>query len=585
MPRPTLEELRKPARVAAEECLRERGFVQSEGQWVGSIQVGSTPAALKLALPAEFPDRLPSIVIEPGKMPERVFNCDRNGVLCLAPPSGILLDATNPAGLIAESLERARAILQSTGEQRDPAAIAQEFRSYWTTTESIISICSRLTDTRVVPVLRYKRRPRAGNPEQEKTEILICDALEDGELWLQRQRHQTVLSDTAFLCALDEAILPPPFGEQWSVAELKSLVRQATRADQCASFMRWVDQHGLPCSLVLSIPTRGGDRVLIGAGVQDVKAATKKLARRGFRPSKVTATRLLAFGGTDKILPLGVDRLDEAFLVPRGGGRQDLKDKTVTVVGVGAVGSRIAENLCSAGVGTIWLVDHDVLQNANVHRHVLGVDKVGQNKALAMCELLGRRYPHLDVRARPKNVGAILGTDEDCTLGVDLVFLATGEATLELRLNQYLGQQVPRIHAWVDPFDAGGHALLAGVANGRGCLECLYTRKASTDLHNRASFVAPGQDLTRTLGGCSDRFIPFSGLAASRAATEAVRLGVATLDGGNVSILLSWYEGDDGLKAAGFYPSKRAALFLSGQRKLERQFIDPDCPVCSGWNI
>lgn len=584
MPRPTLEELRKPARVVAEECLRERGFEQSDGQWVGSIQVGSTPAAARLDLPAEFPDRLPSIVIEPGKMAGRVFNCDRNGVLCLAPPSGILLDATNPTGLIAESLDRARAILQSAGEQRDPAAIAQEFRSYWTAPESIISICSRLTDTREVPVLRFKRRPRAGNPEQEKTEILVCDAIGDGELWLQRQRHQSVCSDTAFLCALDEAILPPPFGEQWSVAELKNLVRQATNADQCASFMRWVDQHGLPCSLVLSIPTRSGDRVLIGVGVQDVKAATKKLAARGFRPSKVTATRLLTFGGSDKILPLGVDRFDQAFLVPRGGGRHDLKDKTVTVVGVGAVGSRIAENLCSAGVGTIWLIDHDVLQNANIHRHVLGADMVGQNKALAMCELLGRRYPHLEVRGKAKNVEAILGTEEDCTRGVDLVFLATGEATLELRLNQYLGQQVPRIHVWVDPFDAGGHALLTGIAEGCGCLECLYARNADVPLHNRASFVAPGQDLTQTLGGCSDRFVPFSGLAASRAAIAAVRLGIGTLDGGNVSVLLSWYEGDAELRAAGFEPSRRAGLFSPGQQKRERDFINCECTVCSGWN-
>ena len=283
MPRPTLEELRKPARVAAEECLRESGFELSGEQWVGSIQVGSTSAPVRLALPAEFPDRLPRIVIEPDKMPGRVFNCDQKGVLCLAPPSGILLDATNPAGLIAESLDRARAILHSAGQPQNPAAIAQEFRSYWTAPESIISICSRLADTREVPVIRFGRRPVDVGREQEKTEILVCDAHEDGERWLQRQRCQTVSSDMAFLCALDDAILPPPFGEQLSVAELKNLVRQASRADQYAHFMRWVDRHGLPCSLLLSIPTLGGDRVLIGAGFQEVKAATKKLAFQGDR--------------------------------------------------------------------------------------------------------------------------------------------------------------------------------------------------------------------------------------------------------------------------------------------------------------
>ena len=582
MPRPTLEDLRKPARDAAEEYLREGGFVQSQSQWVGQIQVGAEQIEVGLTLPEEFPDRLPRIAIDPSKSHGRVFNCDREGVLCLAPPSGILLDAANPIGIVEESLARARSILESVGEPTDAAGVAEEFRSYWTAPESIFSICSRLTESRPVSVLHYRTRPRLGAAEQDR--ILVCDEVGDGELWLRRQGLQPGHPDSAFLCALDEAILPPPFGKTWTVSELKALVRQSTRADQCGDFMRWVDQHGLPCSLVLSIPTRNGDRVVIGAGVRDVSATAKKLAERGFRPSKVTATRLLAFGGTDEIRPLGVDRFDVAFLVPRGGGCRDLKDKSATVVGVGAVGSRIAENLCAAGVGRLCLVDHDILQNANVHRHVLGVDQVGENKALALCELLGRRYPHLDVQAKAKNVEVILGTDEERALDADLMFLATGEATLELSLNRYFGQQLPRIHVWVDPLDAGGHALLAGLADGRGCLECLYRRSERTPLYNRASFVAPGQDPARTMGGCSDRFIPFSGLAASRAAVEAVRLGIATLGGGNVSILLSWYEGDEGLKAAGFESSRRAALFLPGQRKLERQFIDRDCPVCSGWN-
>lgn len=582
MPRSSLKDLRKPARDDAERYLRANGLEQSQDHWSGQLQVGSATIEIKLTLPVEFPDRLPRIVIEPKSMPWRVFNCDRDGVLCLAPPSGILLDASNPTGLLEESLNRAHAILQSAGETPDSSAIAQEFRSYWTAQESIISICSRLTDTRSVSVLRYKARPKPSLPDEER--VLVCDQVNDGELWLRRQGLQILGSDTAFLCALDDAILPPPFGKKWSVAELKSFVRQATKSDQCTTFVRWVDQHGLPCSLVLSIPARDGDRVLVGAGIQDVDAATRKRAARGFRPIKVTATRLLGIGGTNEIRPLGVDRFDEAFLVPRGGGWQDLKDKTVTVVGVGAVGSRIAENLCSAGVGTLFLVDHDPLQNANVHRHVLGVDQVGQNKALAMCDLLKRRYPHLDVQARAQNVEAILGTDEDCTLGVDLTYFATGEATLELRLNQYFGQRVPRIHVWVDPLDAGGHALLAGAAKSLGCLACLHRRSVGIPLHNRASFVAPGQDLTKTMAGCSDRFVPFSGLSASRAAIEAVRLGIDALGGSTASTLLSWYEGAEGLKAAGFESSRRAALFSPGQRKSELQFIDRDCPVCSGWN-
>jgi hypothetical protein len=168
--------------------------------------------------------------------------------------------------------------------------------------------------------------------------------------------------------------------------------------------------------------------------------------------------------------------------------------------------------------------------------------------------------------------------------GIDLLFVATGDANLELRLNQHFGQQFPRIHVWVDPHDTGGHALLTGLAANRGCLHCLYQQSEGTSLHNRASFIAPGQDLTITLGGCSDRFLPFSGLTASRAAIEAVRLGVTVLEGATTtSSLLSWYEGDRELRARGFEPSKRTALFSPGERKVLMRFGDENCTVCSGW--
>ena len=169
--------------------------------------------------------------------------------------------------------------------------------------------------------------------------------------------------------------------------------------------------------------------------------------------------------------------------------------------------------------------------------------------------------------------------------GIDLLFVATGDANLELRLNQHFGQQFPRIHVWVDPHDTGGHALLTGLVANRGCLHCLYQQDEGTSLHNRASFIAPGQDLSKTLGGCSDRFLPFSGLVASRAAIEAVRLGVEVLEGEvSMSTLWSWYETDSELRANGFEPSKRAAMFSPGERKVETRFVHENCPTCSGWN-
>ena len=48
--------------------------------------------------------------------------------------------------------------------------------------------------------------------------------------------------------------------------------------------------------------------------------------------------------------------------------------------------------------------------------------------------------------------------------------------------------------------------------------------------------------------------------------------------------LWSSYEGDNELRANGFEPSKRAAMFLPGERKVEIGFVHENCPTCSGWD-
>ena len=50
---------------------------------------------------------------------------------------------------------------------------------------------------------------------------------------------------------------------------------------------------------------------------------------------------------------------------------QELKEKTVAVVGVGGVGSYTAEALVRSGIGNIILIDKDVIDETNINRQLL----------------------------------------------------------------------------------------------------------------------------------------------------------------------------------------------------------------------
>ena len=61
---------------------------------------------------------------------------------------------------------------------------------------------------------------------------------------------------------------------------------------------------------------------------------------------------------------------------------------TVAIVGVGAVGSFLADLLARAGIGSLHLVDDDVLRPGNCIRHLVGYGHIGSPKTAAVQEVL-----------------------------------------------------------------------------------------------------------------------------------------------------------------------------------------------------
>lgn len=93
-------------------------------------------------------------------------------------------------------------------------------------------------------------------------------------------------------------------------------------------------------------------------------------------------------------------RYDRHIIIPEFGieAQKKLKAAKVLVVGSGGLGSPLLLYLAAAGVGTIGIVDFDVVDDSNLHRQVLfGVESVGKPKVDAAKERLISLNPHIQL--------------------------------------------------------------------------------------------------------------------------------------------------------------------------------------------
>lgn len=100
------------------------------------------------------------------------------------------------------------------------------------------------------------------------------------------------------------------------------------------------------------------------------------------------------------------DHLHPNQLLARTPNLIGLADKTVTIIGVGALGSQVAFQLARAGVKRFKLIDRDYLQVGNLQRWTLGLPFIGMSKVQAASRLLHSGFVGLIIQALECEIGA-----------------------------------------------------------------------------------------------------------------------------------------------------------------------------------
>lgn len=95
-----------------------------------------------------------------------------------------------------------------------------------------------------------------------------------------------------------------------------------------------------------------------------------------------------------------MERYKRQILLPEIGisGQKRLAEARVLLIGVGGLGCPVLQNLVGAGVGTIGLVDGDVVEETNLHRQFLyTLNDCGKKKVVVAAEVVAKQNPEVAI--------------------------------------------------------------------------------------------------------------------------------------------------------------------------------------------
>ena len=240
-----------------------------------------------------------------------------------------------------------------------------------------------------------------------------------------------------------------------------------------------------------------------------------------------------------------VKRYSRHLIMPEIGmeGQRRLKAAKVLCIGAGGLGSPAAMSLAAAGVGTIGLVDFDVVDYSNLQRQIIhGTPDVGRSKLASATDRLHAINPHVHVEGYETAVSSQNALQ--LVAPYDIVLDGTDNFPTRYLVNDacvLLGK--PNAYGSIFRFE--GQASVFGMKDGP-CYRCLYPEPPP-----------PGLVPSCAEGGVLG-VLP--GIIGTIQATEAIKLVTGV-----------------GEPLVGRFLIYDALRMRFRELKLRK---DPDCPVC-----
>jgi len=166
-------------------------------------------------------------------------------------------------------------------------------------------------------------------------------------------------------------------------------------------------------------------------------------------------------------------RYSRHFMLPEVGeeGQAKLLDAKVLMVGAGGLGSPSAYYLAAAGIGTLGIIDHDVVDMSNLQRQILhNNDRVGQPKVESAKQTLEALNP--DVRVVTMQDKLTSANIMDIIKDYDIIVDGCDNFPTRYLVNDAsVIANKPNVHGSIFQFE--GQASVFDPASGP-CYRCLY---------------------------------------------------------------------------------------------------------------
>jgi molybdopterin/thiamine biosynthesis adenylyltransferase/rhodanese-related sulfurtransferase len=282
-----------------------------------------------------------------------------------------------------------------------------------------------------------------------------------------------------------------------------------------------VPRGNLESRIEALVPDKAAEIVVYCAGGSRSAFAVKSLAELGY-----TNLRNLAGGYADwkrngfptttprLLTPAQRSRYARHLLIPEVGveGQQRLLDARVLLIGAGGLGSPASLYLAAAGIGTLGIVDADVVDDSNLQRQIVhSTERLGEPKVASAKRTIEALNPDVQVEAYEErltsdNVERILADRWDVIVdGTD------NFPTRYLVNDASVWHDIPVVHGSIYRFE--GQVTVFHPGNGP-CYRCLYPAPPPPEL-------APSCAEGGVLG-----VLP--GIVGSLQASEALKLVLGT---------------------------------------------------------